>query len=185
MNDSTGNAATVTHIHGGHQVNGDAPVTLDSRIAVLSDLGTDTSLILPPGLPYDTWAELMATLYRLDKAIQWWIGDGIRYGELTYGEVATASFPTGHSGESAREYARVADRIEPARRLDDLSFSHHQAVAALEPDAQDRILAEAKEGGWNVHRTRAHVRREKADGPTPGCIHDWVLQCRYCGETHP
>jgi hypothetical protein len=155
--------------------------TLDSRLDLLSRLGTDTALELPAGLPYDQWAEVGATLVRVEKGVQWWLADWWLYGERTYGEAASQAAPTGHSADSVREYARVAERIPPSRRLDELSFSHHQAVAALDPPDQDRLLARAATEGMNVHHLRAAAKRARnGNGHEPPPEHDY--RCPECGH---
>jgi hypothetical protein len=131
-----------------------------------------------------TWAEIGATLTRVEHSIQWWLGDWWRYGERAYGEAASAAAPTGYSGESCRNYARVAERIEPGRRSTALTFSHHQAVASLDPPDQDRLLRRAENEQMNVHHLRAVVRRTKdtngnGHDPEPEHTHDY--RCIDCG----
>jgi len=46
------------------------------------------------------------------------------------------------------QYARVASRVSRDRRNPELSWSHHRAVAPLEPSQQIEWLDRAQEKGW-------------------------------------
>ena len=45
-----------------------------------------TALDLPHGLTYEKWAEVGAQLGQIERAVRWWVGDWLCYGELSYGE---------------------------------------------------------------------------------------------------
>jgi hypothetical protein len=155
---------------------------MDSRISLLNDLGTDTGLALPPGLALETWAEIGATLVRTEKAIHWWLGDWWRYGEHHYGEAATVAAPTGYSAETCRKAAWVADRIEPVRRRPDLSFSHHDAVAALPPADQDRLLDRAATEGLDRHHLRQAAKAAANGNGQPAPERERDYRCPECGH---
>jgi len=61
----------------------------------------------------------------------------------------------------------VASRITPVRRLATLSWSHHEAVAGLEPDQQDGLLAQAEVEGWTVREIRGAARELIGKLPKP------------------
>ena len=52
----------------------------------LDGILTDKGWTLPPDLTVDAWSAAGTTLGRLERAIQWWIGDWWIYGEHHYGE---------------------------------------------------------------------------------------------------
>ena len=106
---------------------------------------------------------LVATQRQLDRdqdSVAWKMGDRIcdrpkRYGDMTR-LADEIDVPLG----TLKNRASVARRIEPARRRDDLSWSHHAEVAGLEPDEGDAVLAEAALYKWSVDRLR-HVMKER------------------------
>jgi hypothetical protein len=157
----------------------DQPVTLDSRIAVLSELGTDTALELPPGLDMATWAEVGETLIRVERAILWWLGDWWRYGEHHYGEGAYHAAPTGYALSTVRKAAWVAEQIEPGRRRADVPHSHHEAVASLPPKVADRILARAAIENLTLPHVRQIAGAARIGAPEPAETHDY--RCPNCG----
>lgn len=125
---------------------------------------TETGLDLPRGLSFDEWEETGKTLGRIGRACQWWIGDWLNYGERAYGEKYTQAMDvTGLDYETLRGYAWVAARIETVRRQTVSSFSHHAAVAALDPPEQDAYLTEAAENGWPVSELRKQIKTTNED----------------------
>lgn len=125
-----------------------------------AEYATDTSLLLPTGLPRETWEQVGESLRRIEHSVMFWIADWAAYGERSYGELAAQ---TGVSPDTVLEAVRVGNRFPPERRRPDLSFSHHQAVAAMEPDAADALLAEAAERDMSVHHLREKVRQAKGE----------------------
>lgn len=118
-------------------------------------------LVMRGALTPDEWAHLGRILQMMEAAVQWWVGDWALYGETLYGEqVAQYIEATGYSHETIKNQAWVASRFPPVRRRTALSWSHHQAVSALEVEQQERLLdwAEAPllEGKTvrNVHALR-------------------------------
>jgi len=105
---------------------------------------TRLGLELPDNLPYEQWELIGRKLRSVERAIQWLIGDWIRFGESHYGEMyAQALDATEYSYGTLRNQAYVAGRFELSRRHDNLSFTHHQEVAALPPAEADDLLARA------------------------------------------
>ena len=54
--------------------------------------------------------------------------------------------------------ASVARRIDPSRRCDGLTWSHHAEVAGLEPDEADAVLAETALYTWPDTWSVEHLR---------------------------
>lgn len=106
---------------------------------------TPTRLILDLDLSYEQWEQVGVTLTLIRDGIEWWLGDWLRYGEQRWGEkYAAAQLETGKAYGTLANYKYVADRIEPSRRRENLSFSHHQTVASLPPKEQDAWLDESE-----------------------------------------
>jgi len=80
------------------------------------------------------------------------------HGEQTLEKFAET---VGENFNSLQEYRKVARAYELSSRMDNLSFKHHQVLAARE-DRQD-WLAKAEAGGWS--------RREGI--PNPGAGRDF------------
>ena len=63
--------------------------------------------------------------------------------------------------------ASVARRIDPSRRCDGLTWSHHAEVAGLEPDEADAVLAETAlytwPDTWSVEHLRGATRRAQCE----------------------
>lgn len=122
-----------------------------------------TALMLDEQTPFETWAELGATLADIRGAVQWWVGDWIVHGERAFGEsYAQAIDATGLDVDTLRGYAWVAGRIPPVRRRTSLSWSAHREVAALEPSEQDALLDRAEADGLRSRDLRRLVRALRA-----------------------
>jgi hypothetical protein len=94
-------------------------------------------------------------------ALQWAIGDWWAHGEHAYGDRAKAGallFDGQFAYGTLCNMGSVARAIEPSRRRELLSWSHHVEVAKLDPHDQDMWLASAEEKRWSVKRLRREVR---------------------------
>ncbi len=89
----------------------------------------------------------------------WLLGDWIRYGNYRWGEkYREAMRITGYDVQSLRNFAYVAGRIEPSRRRDDLSWSHHAEVCALTDAEQEQWLDVAVAERMSVADLRVELR---------------------------
>jgi hypothetical protein len=121
-------------------------------------------LALASGLPYERWEAIGRALWAMEWGRLWWLGDWLAYGECAYGErAAQAEALDGYDYATLSGARWVCSRIEAARRRPELSFAHHQEVAALAPAEQERWLAAAAREGWSVRELRAVLRA----APTP------------------
>lgn len=161
-------------------------VTLVETPSVLANYATPTGLDLPDNLDFEEWSVVGCLLAHIESGVMWWIGDWWRYGERAYGDAARAAAPTGYSAEACRAAAWVADRIESVSRETDLTWSHHRAVAALEPQERNELLSVAKSEGWSVADITAEVRRRKtarrigqAAGEAPALAAKGLYQVLY------
>ena len=140
-----------------------AVVTSPRAIANLPGTFTATSLQIQGHLPFEQWVRVGEALRQLrDSSLRWWLGDWLNYGERGYGEEYTQAVDQfDYMRGSLHNMAWVCRVIEPSRRREGVSFAHHQEVAGLAPDEQDRLLAEAEKQGWNRETIRLAVRQER------------------------
>jgi hypothetical protein len=120
-------------------------------------------------LDVNEWARIGRNLGVMSRGNQWWVGDWIRYGDAKYGEkYSRASKLTGYDVQTLTNYVYVATRFEDIeRRRETLSWSHHEAVAALEPVKQDSWLTVAVRLKWAVNDLRCELRARRAGhGPS-------------------
>jgi hypothetical protein len=123
---------------------------------------TATGLLFREDTPIEVVGTLIDRLTRQQKRIEWCIGDALNFAERRYGDTYTAWVEqTGLSENTLSTYRWVADRIPSLRRREDVGWSHHREVAALEPAAQDRLLERAAEKGMTRFELRQAVKTEQ------------------------
>ena len=122
----------------------------------------------PEDLTFDQW-EMVGIVFRTFRnAVEFAIGDWIRVGEARFGErYSQAVDGNDYEEKTFRNWVWVAGKVEMSRRRDNLSWSHHEAVAALPPDRQDELLDKAEADGLSVRALRAEVNPKQDDPPEP------------------
>lgn len=144
-----------------------------------------TSLQMPENLPLPAWLRVGKQLEALTNSSAWWAGDWLVYGDRTYPDrYRDAVEKTALDYQTLRNYAWVARKFASPRRRPELSFQHHQEVAALPPDEQDMWLDRAVEAKWSKAELRRQIRRQAAGDEAPGVFrtrlqfelagHQWV-----------
>lgn len=92
-------------------------------------------------MDHPQWVAVGRRLGGISRSNQWWLGDWLRYGTAKWGEkYVEAAKITGYDLRSLANMASLAGCFEMSRRRDNLTWSHHAAVAALDADQQDRWL---------------------------------------------
>lgn len=122
------------------------------------------------------WAAAGRRIGAVGRCIQWLLGDWIAYGNMKFGErYALASQISGYDPQTLMNMVYVASRFPISRRRENLSWSHHEALASKDdPDEQDRWLDEVSEHRWSVLDLRMMLRAarkeraEKEDECFPG-----------------
>jgi hypothetical protein len=156
-------------------------------------------------LSANEWAAAGRRIGAVGRCIQWLLGDWIAYGNEKFGErYARASKITGYDTQTLMNMVYVASRFEISRRRENLSWSHHETIAALHAEEQDRWLDQAEADRWSVADLRVMLRvsrREDAEreegaeeesgeggadlgivGPGPEADRsDVVMVCPQCG----
>jgi hypothetical protein len=116
---------------------------------------------IPPHdhLDHPRWVAVGRRLGGISRNNQWWLGDWLRYGTAKWGEkYVEAAQITGYDVRSLANMATLAACFEISRRRDNLSWSHHAVVAALDPDEQDRWLDLAASERLSVADLRIELR---------------------------
>lgn len=120
-------------------------------------------LDLRRGQHYDDWRELGGFLKGLQGRVMWWWGDWLNFGKSEYGEkYEQALDESGYEYQTLANAAWVSNSIEISRRRESLTWGHHEAVASLSDDEQDKWLGLAEAGGWSrsVLRKRLAASRD-------------------------
>ncbi len=129
---------------------------------------TETAWQPTAALTFEQWAAIGGTLQRMGRAWQWWIGDWILHGAEHYAETYAAAIDTtGLEVQTLSNIASVSRRIPASRRREELSWSHHEAVACLPAAEQDEWLARAIAEGMTVARLRARLHPAAEAAPPP------------------
>lgn len=124
---------------------------------------TAVSLELPSGLKYKDWEVTGKRLTQFRQACHWWVGDWLNFGEAQYGEMYSQALEeTQYAYATLAKDKFVASRFEFLRRRKNLSWSHHEVVASLEPSEQDRWLDQAEKHHWTREELREEIRAFKA-----------------------
>lgn len=125
-------------------------------------LWTPTSLTLPPDMTFSAWQAVGDVLGKMERSVQWWTGDWIRFGEAAYGEMyAQALDDSGREYSTLQSYVYVANRFDSLRRRNNLSWGHHREVAADPPEVADAWLERAESKGLSVMDLRTARRRAR------------------------
>lgn len=110
-------------------------------------------------MTFNEWADIGNTLQLIQGSLYWWIGDWLNYGELKWGETYTQAIDvTGWRVERLRDAKWVAAAVSPEVRRDDLSWSHHKAIAHLAGDRQAHWLEVAADSNLSVAALREYVK---------------------------
>jgi hypothetical protein len=149
---------------------------------------TPVSWVTHRELSLAEWATAGRNLGAIGRCNQWWLGDWIRYGNTRFGErYARAATITGYDPQSLMNMVRVASRFEISRRRENLFWSHHEAVASLDPDEQNHWLDLALTRKLTVADLRIELRgrggseaKPRASAREPDGA---LLICPNCGET--
>jgi hypothetical protein len=147
----------------------------------------------PEQMDHRDWVTAGQRLGEMGRISNWWIGDWLRYGNTRWGEkYVEASKITGIDGKTLRNIAYVASRFDLSRRRDNLSWTHHAEVAALDPGEQDTWLDCAVGLRLSATDLRLEVRSSQRVGKDdvvagrnealPSKL-DHTMICPHCGNS--
>jgi N6-adenosine-specific RNA methylase IME4 len=119
---------------------------------------------------FEEWEAAGTFIQRAEGAVQWWVGDWLLHGDCRpeWGdkyEQAISLF--GKDYQTLKNYKWVAQSIELSRRRDNLSWGHHEAVAALPLGQREELLSDAEQEELPVAEVRKRARRLKATSAEP------------------
>jgi hypothetical protein len=125
---------------------------------------TALGLRWPAAASFERWRDVGRRLGGLACSLPWAIGDWVNAGSQfeNHGRrYADALEATGLEYGTLRNYASVARRVELPRRRRELSFHHHEAIAALDVAEQDAWLERAVRERWSVVQLRRRLRESR------------------------
>ncbi len=131
---------------------------------VYASFQMDKNGLRPIGKPtFEQWSACGDFLKNANGSVHFWIGDWMNYGESEFGEsfAQAISDETGYALGTLSNDKWVASRIADSRRRETLSYGHHQEVADLMPDDQDKLLDFAQENKLPLRDFRNYVRDYK------------------------
>jgi hypothetical protein len=143
-----------------------------------------------PGEELDvrTWVRIGHRFGGMARCSPWLLGDWIRYGNTRWGEkYREARRITGYDVQSLRNFAYVSGRVDPSRRRDELSWSHHAEVCALPVPEQERWLDVAVAERMSVADLRVELRaarrgdRKQKEVDDQESVDPQTLTCPECG----
>jgi hypothetical protein len=137
-----------------------------------------------------SWVRIGHRFGGMARCSPWLLGDWIRYGNARWGEkYSEAMRITGYDVQSLRNFAYVAGRVDPSRRRDDLSWSHHAEICALSVEDQERFLDTAARERMSVADLRVELRalrrgerRQQNATEVAAPVRDETVVCPRCGN---
>jgi hypothetical protein len=116
-----------------------------------------TELRIAEGTSEQEWVQIGRALAHVCMSTYWWIGDFIAYGKRNYGVKISydlAQQATGFTRGVLYSCVRVAKCFPPERRVEALTFYHHNILCKFLPELADKLLAEAVECGYTARQVR-------------------------------
>jgi hypothetical protein len=142
------------------------PHQMLAQLEAAGSLGP-AGLILPPDITPERYMAMGNLLYHWGEGWRWAVGDWLIQGHAIFGDEFYQYAEVLNLGERTRQQLmRVSERIPPGprRRVPELKWSHHRAVASLEPEEADKWLQEAIDKKWTKSVLEENV---KGVIPTP------------------
>ncbi len=125
-------------------------------------VSTTALKVIDPKLTIEQAGEILANAVSMGDTVRWWVGDLLLYAESRWGEESAQLLDaTRLSEHQLTKYRWVAEKVRPSLRRENLSFSHHEQIAAQPPPDQERLLALAETGGMSVATFREAIRDHK------------------------
>lgn len=151
-----------------------------TSLATLETIGalTPIGLSLPATTTPEQFMALARTVSKAQTMLAWVRGDMIVFAEAIWGEEGYQFLEELDGSEMSKsQWGRVATRFPAGRRNASLSWSHHRAVVALEPDEADRFLRQAASMNWSRNQLEDEIAiaHPKATEPATGYVVEAVL----------
>jgi hypothetical protein len=153
---------------------GGGVVTELVRPTHLLDELTANGGLTDPNVTYDQLEAVGVMLADIRKKVQFAMGDWLLVVEARFPEqFSQATELLELSEKGLQEYIRVAEKVPRSVRRKELSWSHHRAVAALEPPEQQEWLEKAVTLGLSHHELRQQLKPAELEP---------VRVCGECGR---
>ncbi len=120
-----------------------------------------TGLVLPDELDLDQWEAVGRKLMAIGSCVLWALAEWWAFGDHKYAERALVAKKLPYDFGTLMNYGRVARKVPTSSRNEVLSFTHHMAVAKLEPDDQKHWLARAVKNKWSVKQLEKHIHEQE------------------------
>lgn len=151
-----------------------------TSLATLEEIGalTPIGLTLPATTTPEQFMALARTVTKAQTMLAWVRGDMIVFAEAMWGEEGYQFLEELDGSEMSKsQWGRVATRFPVGRRFETLSWSHHRAVVALEPDEADRFLRQAASKNWSRNQLEDEIAiaHPKQAEPATGYVVEAVL----------
>lgn len=114
-----------------------------ARILPQSGELSKTGWSLPANLTEQEWKQAGSAIARVEGAMMWWLGDWWAFGNHSYGdrkELVESDEWDGPSVKTCEQAGWVCGKFETSRRLENVSFGHHQECASLPEEEANKIL---------------------------------------------
>ena len=130
-------------------------------------LMTPVGLVLTGDIDKEQMTILGYQIGGMLNSLQFAAGDFLLECDKRFGHEADQVMESlGISLESRAQYRRTSDAIPIEMRVDGISWSHHRAVAHLDPDQITFYLNEAKREGWPKRVLEAELKKDLGPKPT-------------------
>jgi hypothetical protein len=138
----------------------------------------ETSLLVPDGTSFEAAERMMVAMQGLQNCVKWWIGDLLVFAERAYGEkYAQLIDSTDYEYNTLRNICYVAEHVAPNVRRKELTFWHHQEVAALQQADQKKFLKLAIEQRLSAAQLRALIKdKQKSQKPNRAETYELALK---------
>ena len=156
---------------------------------------TPVSWVPTKELDLAEWTVAGNRLGAMGRCGQWGLGDWIRYGNARFGErYSGAARITGYDVQTLMNMVYVASRYAVSRRRENLSWSHHETLAALDRAEQDHWLDRATAECLSISDLRLELRGwrrrsrgdvEKGVGSAKASREVESVLCPNCGTRVP
>lgn len=119
----------------------------------------NNALILDESLDRDEWDNIGTFLKTANKAVQWWIGDWLNFGERKWGEMYTQALEmTDYDQGYLWNMKYVSSKVEFSCRHENLSWAHHESVASLPQQQRDYWLDYAEKNKTSRNDLRRLIK---------------------------
>ncbi len=107
---------------------------------------------------FQQWQDVGKFIKRSHKAVKFWQGDWLNYGEENFDEWTQHFDSEDPDSEKLRREMWVAKKIPAERRHNSLSWEYHNEVADLVPEEQEQMFKVAEENKLSLSRFKSLIR---------------------------